>query len=190
MTARRDMPSAPRKDVRRIGRRGQAMVETIIVMFFLCLIFFATYEYANILTAHTVLDYAAARAARARTVGFNDFMVTKTVRIATMSVAGKCLTQGEDGGELSTGTLVSRMGSYLESEYEADVRGILDFEFWDPCMLGWSCSEPGGDASDIKMRVWQERTLYGASDGDTVDETLHRIEGEAEIEGHYPFYLQ
>ena len=43
------------------------MVETIVVMFFLCLIFFAVYEYANILTAHTVLDYAAARAARART---------------------------------------------------------------------------------------------------------------------------
>lgn len=166
------------------------MVETIVVMFFLCLIFFAVYEYANLLTAHTVLDYAAARAARARTVGFNDFMVTKTVRVATMSVAGKCLTQSEDGGELSTGTLVSRMGSYLESEYEADVRGILDFELWDPSKLGWSCSEPGGDASDFRMRVWQNRTLYGTSEDGAGDETIHRIEGESEIEGHYPFYLQ
>ena len=190
MSARRDSPSASRKESRHGRRSGQAMVETIVVMFFLCLIFFAVYEYANILTAHTVLDYAAARAARARTVGFNDFMVTKTVRVATMSVAGKCLTQDNDGGELSTGTLVSRMGSYLESEYEADVRGILDFEFWDYAKLGWSCSEPGGDTSDFKMRVWQDRTLYGSSEDGAGGETIHRIEGEAEIEGHYPFYVQ
>ncbi len=165
------------------------MLETIVVMFFVCLIFFAVYEYANLLTAHTVLDYAAARAARARTVGFNDFMVTKTVRVATMSTAGCCLTQDDDGGALSTGTLVSRMGSYLESAYEADVRGILDFELWDNSKLGWICSEPGGAASELSMRVWQRRPLYGESALDA-EATLHYLEGSAEIEGHYPFYLQ
>ena len=107
------------------------MVEAIIVLFFVCLVFFAVYEYASLLTAHTVLDYAAARAARARAVGFNDFMVTKTVRVATMSTAGRCLVQDDRGGPLSTGALVSRMGSYLERESEADVRGILDFALWD-----------------------------------------------------------
>ena len=122
------MTSAPaqiRADARiRSGwRKGQAMVETVVVMFFLCLVFFLVYEYANLLTAHTVVNYAAARAARARTVGFNDFMVTKTVRVATASVAGKCLSQDDFGDELSTGTIVSRMGSYLEAENEADTKG-------------------------------------------------------------------
>ena len=81
-------PARIRADARtRSGRRkGQAMVETVVVMFVLCLVFFLVYEYANLLTAHTVVNYAAARAARARTVGFNDFMVTKTIRVATASV--------------------------------------------------------------------------------------------------------
>ena len=45
-------------------RKGQAMVESIVVMFFLCIVFFLVYEYANLLNAHTMVDYAAARAAR------------------------------------------------------------------------------------------------------------------------------
>ncbi|MGN0847222.1 MAG: hypothetical protein ACI4RA_07550 [Kiritimatiellia bacterium] len=177
---------------KRTARAGQAMIETIVVLFFTCLVFFAVYEYASLLTARTVLDYAAARAARARTVGFNDFMVTKTVRVATLSTAGRCLTQDDDGGELSTGALVSRMGSYLESEYEADVRGILDFELWEGDKLGWTCSEPGGPASALTMRVWQRRPLYGASFAEESggEAPLHSLESVAEIEGHYPFYLQ
>lgn len=171
------------------------MIETVIVMFVLCAVFFAVYECASLLTAQTVLDYAAARAARARTVGFNDFMITKTVRVATMSTAGRCLTLNGDGGELSTGTLVSRMGSYLESEYEGDTRAILDFALWNNSKLGWTCSEPGGDASDLTLRVWQKRPLYGSGDDSASAEELdggrvYDLEGSAEIEGHYSFYLQ
>lgn len=180
MRARGDNPPRPRP---RAGRSGQAMVEAIVALFFVCLVFFAVYEYASLLTARTVLDYAAARAARARAVGFNDFMVTKTVRVATMSTAGRCLVQDDRGGPLSTGTLVSRMGSYLERETEADVRGILDFELWDSAKLGWSCSDPGGPASPLALRVRQRRPLYGSA-------PLHALEGSAEIEGHASFYLQ
>ena len=61
MRARGDSPPRPKP---RAGRSGQAMVEAIIVLFFVCLVFFAVYEYASLLTAHTVLDYAAASAAR------------------------------------------------------------------------------------------------------------------------------
>ena len=166
-------------------RAGQAMVESILVLALLCLVFFAVYEYANLLTAHTVLDYAAARAARARAVGFNDFMVTKTVRVATLATAGRCLVTDDAGRSLSTGALVSRMGSYLERETEADVRGVLDFELWDSSRLGWSCAAPGGRISTLSLDVWQRRPLYGDDDA-----VLHRLEGHAEIEDHAGFYLQ
>ena len=184
------MTSAPaqiRADARiRSGlRKGQAMVETVVVMFFLSLVFFLVYEYANLLTAHTVVNYAAARAARARTVGFNDFMVTKTVRVATASVAGKCLSQDDFGDELSTGTIVSRMGSYLEAENESDTKGILDFELREPGKLGWTADEPKGENAELIMRVWQRRPLYDAD-----DEELREVRGEAGIENHYPLYLQ
>ena len=176
-----------RADARtRSGRRGgQAMVETVVVMFFLCLVFFLVYEYANLLIAHTVVDYAAARAARARTVGFNDFMVTKTVRVATAGVAGECLSHDDRGNDLSTGTLVSRMGSYLEAENESVTKGILDFELWEPGKLGWSVDEPKGDNAELSVRVWQRRPLYGSDDRD-----LREVHGEAGIESHYPLYLK
>ena len=98
-----DGPARIRADVRsRSGtRNGQAMVETVVVMFFLCLVFFLGYEYANLFTAHTVVNYAAARAARARAVGFNDFMVTKTIRVATAGVAGACRSHNDGGDDLS-----------------------------------------------------------------------------------------
>ena len=184
------MTSAPahiRADARmRSGRRkGQAMVETVVVMFFLCLVFFLVYEYANLLTAHTVVNYAAARAARARTVGFNDFMITKTVRVATASVAGECLSQDDFGNDLSTGTIVSRMGSYLEAENDAYTKGILDFELWDPVKLGWTADEPKGENAELTIHVWQRRPLY-----DSDDEELREVRGEAGIESHYPLYLQ
>jgi len=169
------------------------MIETTIVLFFLCMVFFWVYEYTALLTNHTVLDYAAARAARARTVGFNDFMVTKTVRIGCMATAGRCRTQDDEGNDLSTATLVSRMGSYLQTANDAETRGILDFPFWEGHRLGWECSEPGGDVNEITMRVWQRRPLYGNGeeqlDG-AIDGREYLIRGEARIEGHYPFYLQ
>jgi len=180
-------PARIRADARtRSGRRkGQAMVETVIVMFFLCLVFFCVYEYAHLLAAHTVVNYAAARAARARTVGFNDFMVTKTVRVATASMAGACRSQDGKGANLSTGALVSRMGSYLEAEHEGDTKGILDFDLWDSDKLGWSADEPGGENAELIMHVWQRRPLYDSDDKD-----LREVRGEAGIESHYPLYLQ
>jgi Flp pilus assembly protein TadG len=170
------------------------MVETVVVLFFLCIVFFWVYEYTGLLTRHTVLDYAAARAARARTVGFNDFMITKTVRVATMSTAGACMTKDDEGNGLSTATLVSRMGSYLQAANEAETSGILDFKYWDGAHLGWTCSEPGGDVNEITMRVWQRRPLYGSGADDEAADSANRREptlaGEARIEGHYQFYLQ
>ena len=189
-----DGPARIRADVRsRSGtRKGQAMVETVVVMFFLCLAFFLVYEYANIFIAHTVVNYAASRAARARAVGFNDFMVTKTIRVATAGVAGECRSHNDSGDDLSTGAIVSRMGSYLETANESETRGILDFELWDASKLGWSADEPRGDSADnaeLIIRVWQRRNLYGSADScDCKD--LHEVRGEAGIENHYPLYLQ
>jgi len=177
--------------VMRQGRRnGQAMVETVVVMFFLCLVFFLVYEYANLLNARTVIDYAATRAARARAMGFNDFMVTKTVRVATAGVAGECLSKTFEDDDLSTDNIVSRMGSYLETEHEADAKGILDFELWDACHLGWSADEPKNDNAELHLRVWQRRPLYGFKDDPDQDHDLRKIRGEAAIENHYPFYMK
>ena len=175
----------------RSGRRsGQAMVETIVVMIFLCLAFFLTYEYANLFNVHTVLDYAAARAARARTVGFDDFMITKSVRVATASVAGRCRSLTDENAGLSNAMIISRMGSYMETPSEAYTRGVLDFELWDSDKLGWTVDEVKDDNSELRVRVWQNHPLYGSEGDCSRQREFRRLTGEAAIENHYSLYLK
>ena len=164
------------------------MLESVIALFFLCFAFFLVVDYAELLKTRTVMDYAAARAARARAVGFNDFMVAKTLRIATMPVAGECLTTRGTGRPPTAGFLISRSGSYLQSEYESDTKGILDFELWDPAKFGWSAAESyNGRQGDVTVKVHQRHPLVSALPGG-VDETT--IGGEARSESHYRYYLK
>ena len=170
------------------------MVESIIVLFFLCVIFFLVFDYARLLICHTTLDYAAARAARARAVGFNDFMILKTARLGAMAVSGECLTRVNGDSAPSTAALVSRMGSYLQAPSPAETAGILDFELWRNGNLGWTCAEPRGDVGELTMYVWQRQPVFnslnppGAPERD--DAAMITLHGEAKIENHYPFYLK
>ena len=50
----------------RHARDGQAMLETVLAVFFITLIFFALFELSRTVTACILADHAAARAARAR----------------------------------------------------------------------------------------------------------------------------
>ena len=186
----------PRLVHRRRGN-GQALVETIIVLFFICILFFLVLDYARLLNCKTILDYAAARCARARTVGFNDFMILKTARLGVMSVSGKCLTQFDDedpDAQPSTEMLRNRMGSYLQTSFISETPGILDFELWRPDKLGWSCVESHGDSGDISMHVWQRQPLFSTLNPPESDERDDAAEvmlhGNAKMESHYPFYLK
>jgi len=177
------------------GKTGQTMVETSIVTVVLCLVFFLLFDYARLVNCRTVLDYAASRCARARAVGFNDFMILKTARLGTMSVSGKSLLTMDDSDRPpSTSMLLNRMGSYLQTDSPAETHGILDFELWQPGNLGWSCAETRGDSGEITMHVWQKQPVFNAFNPPGSAErpsaaaiTLH---GNAKIESHYPFYLK
>ena len=164
------------------------MLESIIAMFFLVFVFFLVVDYAELLKTRTVMDYAAARGARARAVGFNDFMVTKTLRIATMPVAGECVTAKNLGISPSAGFLISRSGSYLESECECETKGILDFELWNPCKFSWNATESyNGQQSDVTMTVRQRHPLLSEVRSCCNEVT---VEGKAQTESHYRYYIK
>ena len=164
------------------------MLETAIALMFLCFVFFLLLDYGELLKTRTVMDYAAARGARARAVGFNDFMVTKTLRIASMPVAGECLTTKTSGIKPTAEFLISRSGSYLESECECETQGILDFELWDPARFGWSATESSnGRQGDVTMNVHQLHPILSGIPGDGDSST---IRGEAKGETHYRYYLK
>lgn len=120
------MPSA--------ARSGQAFLETLVVLLVLCLALFGFLQIALSAGEREVLHHAAARAARAKAVGFNDWMAAKAARVAAIPVSGRLLEgaewDGEGGTAGRTAFELSRIPSYLASENHARAEWILDYEEW------------------------------------------------------------
>ncbi len=133
------------------------MIESVVVMMVICLLFFGLFQLAHAFANREILRHAAARAARARSVGFNGWMVTKVMRVATIPNAGRMTEPQIDFPDpalrqaiatLSPGTLWdwslsatppsarahferARVPDYLASENHARADFILDYERWD-----------------------------------------------------------
>ena len=142
---------------------GQSLIESCFVVAVICLIFFGLFQISQLFAAKAILTYAAAAGARARTVGFNDFMVYKVVRAAAIPNAGKMTTPAYDpagsaGGDW-WGTATpgeawvrasapgvpasaqyeierSRIPDYLGTTRWSELEGILDYERWDDIHYG------------------------------------------------------
>ena len=83
-------------------RSGQAMVESILAMVVILLVFLALFNLSDQIRVKLLVENAAAKCARARAVGYNDFMLRKIARLSTMPAAGKSLTAADSGdGTLS-----------------------------------------------------------------------------------------
>ena len=140
------------------------MIETVLALVFLTFVFFAAFTLSQMLQARTLLDHAAARAARARAVGLSNFMCTKSARVAMIPVAGERLWPAGAVDE------VARVPIYMESEHAARAAAILDYDRWHATELELD----EGNAIDARMRM--------RADGWSMD-------GAARIESHYPLYM-
>lgn len=151
-------------------RRGQAMLETVLAVIFITTIFLTLFSFSRKLTSKTVLDYAAARAARAKAVGFNDYMCLKTAHVAAIPVSGRMVwPQGiNDIDERA------RVPLYLAAEYEGVARGILEYEYWK--------------SAAINVKVDKGAMPLVSSDIVLENEEF-RMKGESSIEAHYPLYM-
>ena len=182
------------RNLGRAHKAGQAMVETILVLFFMLIAFYTVFQFADNFRAKQLVNYAASRVARARTVGMNDYMLRKTAHIATMAAAGECLTRVETGRRLSTRELISRSPDYLACEYDAQAQQVLDFELWRNGKTQVACPRTG---SKLTARVTQIRPQFfdlgralSGNPPDDDDPTNARIAGEFSIEAHYPDWIE
>lgn len=150
-------------------RKGQAIFETLIAVLVIMLIFSGAFRVSRMLSARTILDYAAARAARAKAVGFNDFMCRKSARAAVIPIAGKRLWPSDPDVDEA-----SRVPIYLSSENPSRANAILEYERWHDLGI------------DIES---------GAGVSPIVDSTLRldagdfEMKGHSQIESHFPFYM-
>lgn len=68
------------------------MLETLIAVSLICVIFFGVMQISQMYAAREILHHAAARGARAKTVGFNHWMVRKAILIAAIPNSGDMIT--------------------------------------------------------------------------------------------------
>lgn len=112
-----------------MARPGQAMLEALLAVCLVTSAFLALFKLSQMLTGKILLQHAAMRTARARAVGFNDFMCRKSARVAVIPVAGRRLWPvGDD--EFGWAEEDARVRDYLCAPDGARARAILEYEKW------------------------------------------------------------
>lgn len=179
-------PTAYCADVRRAAA-GQAIIETALTVMMICLLFFGLVQLALLFTAHDVLQYAANKGARARTVGFNDFMVYKTTRVGAIANAGRMTFPDPPAGLLSQSDLeLATIPFYLGAPNHFYLPGILDYADWSTISHSYPVTFADGTlevrvSQNYPLRMPMHRAFYAA---DNV-----RMQGECTMDNHYQLYL-
>ena len=207
----RPNPSPPSGAATR-RKSGQALLESFGVMMLLCLILFGIVQLVLMYTAREINQYAADASVRARTVGFNRFMVYKVNRIASIANAGQMRTPqrmaiGDSSAwhDLSAGqSFFASVGSnprsrqfaeieqytiplYLGADNHAQLPGILDYEEWSDISGPVYTGVPGYTVGvqvnhDYRLRMPLFRAF---SSRDHI-----RLRAEARLADHSSHYLE
>ncbi len=202
----------------RDARAGQALIESCFVIVVVSLLFFGLLQLSQLYAARTVNTYAATAGARARMVGFNDFMVHKVVRVASIPNAGAMQTpepapwaspelwaEGRPGalwrmalrarGPRAPQAEVerSRIPLYLGTNWWNEAPAVLDYERWPD--LRHRADEVFGDMVRVRTEqpfplVHPFRALFYADDHVPLRSGSPAGNHAITRELHYPVYLQ
>lgn len=194
------------------AKNGQSMIEACLAMFIICLVFFGLFQLSQLAAAREILHHAAACGARAKTVGFNRFMVSKSIRTAAIPNSGRLLVPeftdkdttlhhmvttmrpGEfwdkvlteaDPQSLQYDFERARIPEYLASANNSRSLFILNYEGWDN--IHWST--PRNDSEAIEINVSQLYPLRIPLSRAFYASTNVNLNGVSSLENHYPLYL-
>lgn len=112
-------------------------MESCIVMILLCLILFGIIQVSIVTAAHDVLLYAATSGARCATVGYDDDMVYKTVRMAALPTLG--------GKQISLNEEYHLVRNYIQ--YDTGKLSHISDEYW------YSVEEPKVDPNGDILKI-------------------------------------
>ncbi|MBQ9693737.1 MAG: pilus assembly protein [Kiritimatiellae bacterium] len=174
-----------------MNRKGQAILESLLVLLVLLAAFFFFFDFAYGFVAQQHLNNAAARAARADSVGFNSFQRAKAIRVAMLPVSGRRIVP--DGGRTvatAEGEL-ALVRSYLQSENDPEARGILHYERWDTLGHRMKRSNHTTESQLTFELPLSFPSQLGALFGHQVSDTgTRRLSATWAIEDHASYYLQ
>ncbi len=188
------------------------MIEACLAMFIICLVFFGLFQVSQLAAAREILHHAAARGSRAKTVGFNEFMVSKSIRVAAIPNAGRIIApefinedltlrhmlatmpKGQlwdevltdaDPASLQRDLERARIPEYMASENHARSDFILDYEDWHS--IGWST--PRDNNEIIELDVHQQYPLRIPMSRAFYANTNVNLHGISSLENHHPLYI-
>jgi len=153
------------------------MIETVLAVLVITFMFFFLFKLSRLLAGKILVQHAAMRVARARAVGFNEFMCQKAARIAVIPVAGE-RTWPTDEDKIGYAEELARIGIYMQTATPAIARGVLDYEGWD------HLSVDAGNGTESTMRL-----QTGWMDDEDSKWFGFDLKGKAGIERNYPFYM-
>lgn len=151
------------------SRAGQAAVETVLAVLIVTSVFLALFKLSHLLTGKILAEHAAMRVARARAVGFNDFMCRKAARLCVIPVAGNRLWPDGDSVKFGIAEERAKMRTYLETPDEARAHGLLEYEGWNKMSV-----DPGDGGQSVV----------------TLKTEWFKVEGKAGIEGNSSYYME
>jgi len=206
------MPQEPRR------QSGQSLVESCIIICLIGVIFAGLYQIARLFAAREIMYHAAARGARAKAVGFNWWMVEKSIRVAAIPNAGRLtvpefqnrdqalesLAASSRPGALWMQVLgivpsslqlrleMSRIPEYLDSDNHVRGGYILDYQDWDTVVGdhegGMSVDDSGYGL--LRVRTVQDFPLTVPLHRAFYAADTIRIVGESELIDHASLYIQ
>lgn len=167
------------------GSSGQAIIESFIVIFIICILLFGLLQAAVVVAGSEILHHAAARAARARSVGFNEWMALKAMRVASIPNSGRMIEPVYDelvlaslfGRRPSPGRAIDialgadagvspravfervRVPAYLASENHGRASHVLNYEEWQRGSFSHNERASMLGQGTIRMLVEQEFPL-------------------------------
>jgi len=148
------------------------MIETVLAVLIISSIFVCLFKLSYMLTGKILTEHAAMRVARARAVGFNEFMCKKSARVAVIPAAGKRLWP--EGDQFDYSMELARVAIYMGTPNGAVANGVLEYEGW--CRLDIDA----GDGTDSKVRLGMK--LF--------DGTMEfKLDGNAGIEDNFTLYM-
>lgn len=163
------------------------MIESVVVILFTCLCLFGVFQYAHLFACKSVLAHAATRAARARTVGFNHWMVVKSAQVAAIPASGRRITPVYAGVDPALASAIrqnktseiwdlalrsstrspgaqlelARIPDFMASGNAPTSQEILNYELWDQLSISIdeSLNVDGETPGTVTVEVRQQQPL-------------------------------
>ena len=200
-------------------RSGQSLIETCLMFGLICIVFWGLFQLCYLFAAKEVLTYSANSVARGKTVGLNQWMVSKVGRVALISVSGKMVepvflnssVQNVGLDTMSPGDAWdtalnshpqslqysverARVPQYLASVNNARSRAILDYENWNNINVNANGGAVGGVSvvgSLLDVTIEQEYPELFPIMWSFVapNATSIWLRSSVELENHYSLYL-